>query len=136
MKIKYQLLALTAVLAFCVNCGDDGEQSVIFGTWKSQSITYFNCSDPGNDRNQSCPSDCFILILNDNSDNTYSLIRNFEGNGVAEVGTYTASGSNLELCPVGGVCYNIPIAISGTTMTIEVPSSDSDCTVRTILNRD
>lgn len=140
MKIKHQILALAMALAICVNCGDDGDQSVIFGVWRGQTIEYYNCDDPGNERTDGCPSDnCYVLELNSDVDKTYTLTRNFTGTLESEGGNYEVSGSSMTLTPTvpaGLSPYTFPIDLSGTQMTIEIPATDVNCTLRIVLSRD
>jgi len=136
MKPVFNIITWICLLAFVVNCGEDGESSVIFGEWTAQSFSYSDCTDSGNEGIQSCSSvSCFDLILNQGS--TYSLIRNFTGIPESESGTFEATESSMELCPTipsNLDCYSFPIELTADQLTVSVPAA-LGCTATVVLNK-
>ena len=128
-SIKPFLLALLTVTLLS-NCADDPAEDFLWANWLATSVVWHDCdiitdNGPVNCGNNltNCVS---CLKLNLNFDGKYTLTNALNGTTVTETGTYKTKGRALELNPVLGDTYELPIDKSSPTiLVIEFPGDDN-----------
>jgi len=135
MRKLFMLLVLPLSVLIITSCGsddDDDSGSSIVGFWNATELTKSECANPDDNGTETFEPGDATFSFGTGGDYTFVLI---EGSMTeTENGTYTISGSNIELCAAGAtICENFQWSISGSELTLT--GSEGDCSIIVTLTR-
>ena len=85
----------------------------LVGSWKETISVTSNCSDPSENENYSCDTDCFRLIFTSNT-----LTIGVDGDQFTETYTYTIKGNTISYAGNNGVTISVTFEVTRTTLTL------------------
>lgn len=126
--LNYFLLSLSCVMliASCSKKNDPVATNPLIGSWKYVSETFSNCTDPLDNKVETCTTDCITISF---TSTKYTITIPGAGGYTDD---YTVSGNSLTLKVAGQTQETFTYAVSGTTLTFTAQGGATNCTETTV----
>lgn len=130
MKTLSKVLMMTVVVLMVISCKKDDPKPSLVGTWTLATYLAVNCTDPGDNADETCTSSCTTFVF------TETTLTVTDPGSSPDVLTYTTSGTNTITLMDGTDVFAVATyTISGSVLTATFVDPDTGCTTTFTANK-